>query len=308
MLADSILHITNGDGVTDRLHSLKIPGQILTWREILCEGPVSAKVFSQPFIKTRTAYLGQNFDGPNPEFRNFIKQFDVFNETVFDEIVLWFEYDLFCHINLAAVVNFLQQKKVYTPLFLVCSGSIEGSNRLLGLNELSDNQLHDHYKNYVSLLNPEKEALCKFWNIYAGTNHNLLIDIAFNEEKLPYLKNNITAHLQRFPSRLNGLNSLEIMVLQAIKDHNFEDEYRLLGHLLRHQGAYGFGDVQWEAIIKKVKSLFVKDSKLVLTKEGTQVLEDKISLMSSLKDNTQFGGSLKYDYFYNPTSNKLQSA
>ena len=34
----SLLHITNGDHFTEKLKSLKLKGDIITWREMLCEG------------------------------------------------------------------------------------------------------------------------------------------------------------------------------------------------------------------------------------------------------------------------------
>ncbi len=48
---------------------------------------------------------------------------------------------LFCHINLIAVISLLHQKEINLPLYLVCSGRIEGEKNLKGLAELTPEQL-----------------------------------------------------------------------------------------------------------------------------------------------------------------------
>ncbi len=47
------LHITNGDGFTSVLKNLKLEGEIITWREMLCEGKTTTEVGSESFWKTR---------------------------------------------------------------------------------------------------------------------------------------------------------------------------------------------------------------------------------------------------------------
>ena len=47
----SQLHITNGDSFTQRLKTLKLKGDIITWREMLCEGKTETNVGSESFGK-----------------------------------------------------------------------------------------------------------------------------------------------------------------------------------------------------------------------------------------------------------------
>ncbi|RZW40183.1 MAG: DUF1835 domain-containing protein, partial [Flavobacteriaceae bacterium] len=43
-MKSSILHITNGNSLTDYLKELDIVGDILTWQEMLCEGPTISNI------------------------------------------------------------------------------------------------------------------------------------------------------------------------------------------------------------------------------------------------------------------------
>lgn len=43
------LHITNGDALTGLLRTTSINGEIITWREMLCEGKTTTDVGSENF-------------------------------------------------------------------------------------------------------------------------------------------------------------------------------------------------------------------------------------------------------------------
>ena len=57
----SQLHITNGDILTNKLNTLKLEGDIITWREMLCEGKTETNVGSESFWKTRFEFLNKNY-------------------------------------------------------------------------------------------------------------------------------------------------------------------------------------------------------------------------------------------------------
>ena len=307
-MVDKAFHITNGDVFTERLKKLGNSEDIVTWREILCEGPTLSTVFSSEFIKMRSSFLADPSSITTPDYKEFVDQFNVLSEKDYDRIILWFEYDLFCHINLAAVVSFLSENYYDIPLFLVCSGKEDTSENLYGLNELSDQSIRELYKKRTQLFKEDIECLVDFWNIYSGDDHRPLASIKFNTESFPYMSSCIKAHYQRFPSEKNELNHLEEKVLKSIHDNVFHSEKELLGYLLRNQEYYGFGDLQWFQIMERMKPFYSLTEKLALTKDGSDFLSLKIKLPETNKQVTLFGGSLKYDYFYNPVSNQLIKA
>jgi len=125
-----ILHITNGNSLTNYLNELNVEGEKLTWQEMLCEGPTTEQVYSEKFIEHRKAFFSEYYNiGLN--ISEIEAELDKLNHVEnYSEIVLWFEYDLFCHINLIAVINLIQQKKITLPLYLVCSGRVRNSKNL----------------------------------------------------------------------------------------------------------------------------------------------------------------------------------
>ena len=309
-MADKFIHITNGDALTSRLNQL-FPGEsFITWNEILCEGPATTDVLSEEFIALRTNFLIENFEGSTDRYREFTKQFENIDWPSYEGIVLWFEFDLFCQVNLAAVVHLYKYLVLVLDLhlFLVCSGKIDGTDRLFGLNELNDDQIHNHYKNKVKLTTNEVDLLVDFWNLYTSEDPSKLAAVSFENETLQYLEAAKLAHVTRFPDALSGINYPERMVLEAISENAISNERKLIGHLLRNQGYYGFGDLQWEKVVDKMSPFFTTNGTLCLTSEGEKVLISELNIIDRMKDDTQFGGSLKYDYFYDRTSKKLITA
>ncbi len=130
---DNILHITNGDSLTDYLKKSDYKGTYLTWREMLCEGPLVAIIDSEEFFNLRSTFLKEfyNVESNNYSFKN---ELNTLNHTeTYAAIVLWFEYDLFCHINMLGAINLLQQKNIQKPIYIVISGFVGDEKSLKGL-------------------------------------------------------------------------------------------------------------------------------------------------------------------------------
>ena len=52
-MSEKFLHITNGNALTDYLRELNFNEDILTWQEMLCEGPTIPSIASEEFFKIR---------------------------------------------------------------------------------------------------------------------------------------------------------------------------------------------------------------------------------------------------------------
>ncbi|MDP5081329.1 MAG: DUF1835 domain-containing protein, partial [Winogradskyella sp.] len=141
-MTNTILHITNGNALTDYLRELDFTDDILTWQEMLCEGPTIPAINSEAFFELRAGFLKSCYDIEVDTSERIKELSKLDNVENYSEINLWFEYDLFCHINLLGVINLLHQKEINKPLYLICSGRVEGEKNLKGLSELSPAQLN----------------------------------------------------------------------------------------------------------------------------------------------------------------------
>ncbi|MEM9075937.1 MAG: DUF1835 domain-containing protein [Bacteroidota bacterium] len=306
---NSLLHITNGDIFTSRLKTLDLKGDIITWREMLCEGKTLCNVGSESFWKTRFEFLNRNYKVSKSWFvEKTLKEYrSLCNHKQQDQIVLWFEYDLFCQINMLAVISWLKTHRRHAEISLVCSGKEDETDRMYGLNEISDEKLLELYKNRINLTQDDIEFADYVWQLYCSDNPMRLENvITHNSFQFKYLFDAIKAHLKRYPTIKNGLNTLENKVLYTIENENLESKDALLRDLLSDQGFYGFGDTQYNRIISSLRPLIGSFNPLKLTKKGKEVLTNKVNYYSQIRDSQQYlGGSLKYNFLYNSTTDRI---
>ena len=305
----SLLHITNGDNLTDRLKSLQLKGDIITWREMLCEGKTLTNVGSESFWKTRFEFLNKNYKISKQWFvEKTLKEYRLLcNHKQEDQIVLWFEFDLFCQINMLAVISWLKTHRKYSQISLVCSGDEDETDKMYGLNELSDEQLLELFEKRTVLKQDDIEYADYVWQLYCSDNPIRLENLTdFKYYQFDYLSEAIKAHLKRFPTIKNGLNEIENHILQLSLDKSPKSKRELLSTVLSDQGVYGFGDTQYERIISTLKPLYTSFNPVRLSKKGKEILEGKTSYYSSIRDNEAYlGGALKYNYLYNTESDRI---
>jgi len=305
----SQLHITNGDIFTQRLNTLQYKGDIITWREMLCEGKTESNVGSESFWKTRFEFLHKNYNVSKSWFiEKTLKEYrSLCNHKQQDEIVLWFEYDLFCQINMIAVISWLKTHRRHAQISLVCSGNEDSSDTLYGLNELDNEQIQSLYKKRVRLKQDDIEFADYVWQLYCSDNPIRLENMAdFDHSRFDYLSDAIKVHLKRFPSIKNGLNEIENRVLSLAVEKKPKNKKQLVQTVLNNQGFYGYGDTQYDRILSNLKPLFTGFNPVRLSKKGKDILDGKTSFYSQIRDNDAYlGGALKYSFLYNNESDRI---
>lgn len=301
-----ILHITNGNNLTDYLKDLQYEGHFLTWQEMLCEGPTIERLDSNEFFNLRKNFLQDFYDIEINEAELW-QELDILNHTdQFQKIVLWFEYDLFCHINLIAILSLLHQKKIKLPLYLVCSGRVKGEKELKSLTELKPEQLQQHYDSKIELTSEDSDLMHSLWQVYCGNDHNLFKPFIVQKSSFPYLSNCLKAHLERFPDAETGLSTLEMHTLQMISDNKIKSKRHLLGYILNFQGYYGFGDMQINRMIDMLEMFYNQEGdQLVLNNKGHKAIEERHNFSSEFKAPMIFGGVNKLDFKFSKIQNKL---
>jgi len=305
----SLLHITKGDSFTQRLKKLDLKGDIITWREMLCEGKTETNVGSESFWKTRFDFLHKHYNVSKSWFvEKTLKEYrSLCNHKQQDQIILWFEYDLFCQINMLAVISWLKTHRRYADIALVCSGNEDETDKLYGLNELDDEQLLELYKNRIHLSQNDIEYADYVWQLYCSDNPIRLENlIDFDNYQYAYLSDAIKTHLKRFPTIKNGLNEIENKILEIAVSESPRSKKALLGSIMHNQGYYGFGDSQFQRVISNLRPLFTNFNPVRLTKKGKQILDGQTSYYAELRDESAYlGGALKYNYLYNTASDRI---
>jgi hypothetical protein len=109
------VHILNGDCLQSTLQAKNA----IIMREMLIEGPLKADSL-EAFFYQRADYLEKTYAIPTEEYdKKTVTEFEKMQQIPdHSEVYLWFDYDLFCFVNLLFVIQLLGQNKTL-QLFLV---------------------------------------------------------------------------------------------------------------------------------------------------------------------------------------------
>src|SRR5437868_13001321 len=106
------LIITNGDSAADVLRQAGRTEAIMSWRDVLHEGPISSPDL-EACTQTRLPYLAARFGLDEAEVRTEFGERDriLRRHRDFDAIELWFEHDLYDQLQLLQVLAFFAAEK-----------------------------------------------------------------------------------------------------------------------------------------------------------------------------------------------------
>jgi hypothetical protein len=200
-----LLHITNGDHAVAVIRQVA-QGTILPWRDVLHEGPVRAGLSLEALSAERARFIAQAGWGALPEvMESFAERDAAFRQAGrHDEIVLWFEHDLYDQLQLIQVLDGLAELRG-PPISLICEAEYLGRmapERAAELFALRSPVLRKHLQ--------EAQAA---WAAFRSADP-LGIDPA-KAKALQFLGAALRRHLEEFPWTTDGLSRTERQILQG---------------------------------------------------------------------------------------------
>src|SRR6266404_3630170 len=213
-----MLHIHNGDSAAGTAKKSDIPGEHLAWREALVCGPAPANLSIDEFRQVRAQHLVDAYGGSRErttqELRAQEETLARFSDH--EEVVLWFEHDLFCQVHLIYLLDWFAQNELgQTRLSLICINEFPGLTGFRGFGELNEEQLGGLFPQRQEVTHSQLDLGSKAWQAYSSAQATGLIALLESDTSaLPFLKTALSKHLQRFPSTANGLGRIERVGLE----------------------------------------------------------------------------------------------
>lgn len=279
------LHILNGDGTAGGFSESNMQGDVIVWREMLCEGPVNEMSVPEAFWEERKKYLSR-FGGKKAEdfYTNHvlseIKRLRAAED--YDEIILWFEFDLFCQVNLLFLLSWfhLQSESNSHEIYLVCPKDHPEIENFMGMGQLSPTQLEGLFETRIKLGDDDLATGHQVWKAYQAKDPRILESLLSTDfGPLDCLKNAILLHLERFPSIATGLSRIERKLLGFL-EHQPQTFGEIFNKFCKEESGYGFGDLQIKKSLENLMPEFVTfNNEYVLTDQGESCLKGETDFL-----------------------------
>jgi hypothetical protein len=211
------LHILNGQEMYNHYKRTEFldPQWMIPFNEAMCDGGTCSDIFSEEFIRIRTEVHQVTREQYE---RITLEPLRTLLEEPFSELVLWFDSDMFCQINLLTLLGWLDQT---------------------------------NYRGAVTLhlVGDRFERIAAF-SLEAQGYHSIYQQVLIKKEAPEHihpapLKKGVELYL----NHLDPSSDLMVFIRERLAMPNEE----LVRLLLDSFKAYGLGDVQYEKIIRKCR-------------------------------------------------------
>ena len=257
----AILHVTNGDSARVGLERSGLPGTFIAWPDILHEGPTPL-LDGEEWMRVRSRYLvscgyapaGEAVDGVLPEYRARTAALESYADH--DEVVFWFEHDLFDQLLLIRHLWWLGAKGANGANGAGAEGAGATRFSLVCGQEYLGMLMPDEFPPLFDVRQPITGAQIdlgtRAWTAFTNADPMGLLPLAAGEHAaLPYLAGAIRRQLEEFPSTANGLARSERQILQVLSEglrtpeEAFVEAARLEDHIF-------MGDTSFWTIVRRL--------------------------------------------------------
>jgi hypothetical protein len=285
-----MLHIHNGDSSAGTLRESNIEGEHLAFREALIEGAAPQGLSNEEWLLVRAKFLADDYAADFQECHDeLLKQQEaLLKATNHEEVVLWFEHDLFCQIHLVYLLTrFCEMNLNRTTLSLVCINEFPGKENFRGLGELNPQQMGGLFDRRIEVTDRQMQIAEQAWEAYSSPAPKALeAFLQQDTSALPFLKAALQKHLARFPSAKNGLGIVENKALELLRagHQTFATLFPAFGNA---EPVFGFGDTQFWNIVKRLAQ--ANEPALTIGVEDVEGMMKSGTLIQAPIHITQFG-------------------
>ncbi len=285
MLRARIVHVCNGDSTAERLADAGLPGELRVWADALDQGPV-LPVADEEHYAARDAF----HDERDAVSRIAAWDRGVDDAATADELVLWFEHDLFDQLALVRLLARLARRGRPRALTLVSIDRHPDVPGFLGLGQLTPAQLAALWPQRVAVSPAMIDEAIAAWIAVTAADPRALPFVAARVAALPFLAAALERQLEELPDPRSGLSRTERQVLDAL-DRGIVDAAALMAALHAIDPGYPITDRLLEVTLTTLGAAGLID-RLAVTPLGRDVLAGAIDRVHHGGIDTWRGGVL----------------
>jgi hypothetical protein len=234
----SLLHVANGHATTGLIGLSGVPGRAMVWCDPLYDGPVPGNVSEDELVRVRAQFLASSDDDVDDVFADLRHWRTAIEQQHYDELVLWYEHDLFDQLNLIQILTHLGRARISRPVSLVSIDAYPGHPDFKGIGELEPSDVPNLFEMRKPVTDAQMALGERAWRVYrADDPRGIEALLETDTTALPFLARALRRHLEEFPSATNGLSKSE----QRMMEHAVDGPADLRRTFQRmHDGERGF--------------------------------------------------------------------
>ena len=246
------LHVLNGDSVRGTLEHSDVPGTFAVYADVLHEGPVPQQTGTAAWRETRSRFLSSS----NADYPDVLRRYEEWDARMeafgdYDEVVLWFEHDLFDQLLLLKHLDWFSRRPLgRTRLSLICIGEFPGFEPFHGLGQLDADQLTSLLGTRQPVTSDQLTLGSRAWWAFTASDPSELDAIAQRDfEGLPFVSGALRRLVEEYPARGTGLPRTERAILELLAEQPMSPERLFVAEQRREERVF-MGDAPfWDHVL-----------------------------------------------------------
>lgn len=234
------IHVLSGDSLVKPFAETGIEGEVFVCRECCVDGPLAAEDLEE-FWALREDYLTRHYGAPDPDYSSkVVEEFSrLWGRGDGNEVVLWFEYELFCQVNLWFTVWLMRNTDAH---FSIAYPKLnEGDGVWKGFSELSEKELIESFESRVKLSHDDVFLAVGLWETFQNRDFDALGALA--DTKSPAFPT-----LGEIVKAACAIETRPVQSLQEIIKSGKTEFGPAFQEFCEKEAVYGFGDLQVQRI------------------------------------------------------------
>lgn len=241
-----IYHVLPGDSLVEEFRKSEIDGDVIVCRECMIVGDVSAETLDELF-EHRSHFLLIEYGTDEIDYHEQVadelsRLVDLPDGTI---VNLWFEYELFCQVNLWFCLYLLSGTEA--TIYRVAPSERNSDEVWKGFGGMDERALKRCYDQRVECTAADVKLGQDLWQAYSGADHVRLRQLGESASPcFPMLAQVVEAEIEK------DVRPAEI--LREIRGRGVKEFNDLFIQFTERAGVYGFGDAQLAALIDQSSS------------------------------------------------------
>lgn len=215
---DSIVHVCNGDSTADSLSLADLPGEIRVWADALDQGPLLPVADAEHWRQRAAFHKSRGVADSEAAIEAKLAGYDrgVDEAASAEELILWFEHDLFDQLALIRLLARLARRGLPQQLTIVSIDRHPEVPSFLGMGQLKPEQLAELWPRRTTLSRDAIDEAITAWIAVTSADPRALPFLLKRIKAMPFLAGALERHLEELPDPTSGLSRTERQVLAAI--------------------------------------------------------------------------------------------